>query len=511
MKQPQLILGGPGCGKTTRLLEIVERELEAGVSSQEIAFVSFTKAAAREARERAAAKFKLDPEKDLPWFRTIHSLAYHLLGLDQDEVMRPRDWKEFGEVYGFQFTYGEAMAEDDPDADGAPQLLGTDGDKMRRINDYARTTMRDLKMTWEGLGEPVDWWSLEFFTRSLIQFKKSRGDKMDFTDMLSLYLTQGLPLSNIRTAVIDEGQDLTRMQWNVVDHAFCDANNIYVGGDDDQAIYRWAGADVDRFLNLSSEPEILSHSYRLPSAVYWFARRIARRITRRYEKKFQPASHDGAIYTHIRPELVDVGAIAGSWLLLARNRHNLGQLENMCRQQGIPYTSKAPAGASYSHLSSLRPAEVAMILLWERMRRNVDYTADARQVRELYKMMDLPVPTLRETQKFIRATLPTLPWSLPWYRVLKAIPATRRDYYITCLANGARLSDSPRVRIETIHGAKGAEADNVILISDISERTDVSYNKAPDHEHRVFYVGATRAKCQLHIILPMTSRYYGLI
>ena len=57
---------------------------------------------------------------------------------------------------------------------------------------------------------------------------------------------------------------------------------------------------------------------------------------------------------------------------------------------------------------------------------------------------------------------------------------------------------TPRIRISTIHRSKGGEADNVALLLEtpkiIQEKGD------QDSEHRVFYVGATRARKQLHVI-----------
>src|SRR3954464_13673202 len=97
MNNLKLVLGGPGCGKTTRLLDIVAEEMRGGIPASSIAFVTFTKAAAEEAKEREGALFALDPT-DLPWFRTIHSLAYARLGIGRDDVMDRRDWKEFGDI-----------------------------------------------------------------------------------------------------------------------------------------------------------------------------------------------------------------------------------------------------------------------------------------------------------------------------------------------------------------------------------------------------------------------------
>ena len=100
-----LVLGGPGCGKTTHLLDVVREHLAAGIAPAQIAFVSFTRAAANEAAERAAKQFGL-AEDDLPWFRTIHSLCFARLGASREEVLGPKDWREFGTLVGFSLGAG---------------------------------------------------------------------------------------------------------------------------------------------------------------------------------------------------------------------------------------------------------------------------------------------------------------------------------------------------------------------------------------------------------------------
>ena len=75
------IFGPPGTGKTTTLLNMVDKALEAGTPPQSIGFLAFTRKAANEAKERAAARFRLDPQKDLQYFRTLHSFALSLSGI----------------------------------------------------------------------------------------------------------------------------------------------------------------------------------------------------------------------------------------------------------------------------------------------------------------------------------------------------------------------------------------------------------------------------------------------
>tara|TARA_Y100000289_G_scaffold22741_1_gene22185 strand:- start:464 stop:706 length:243 start_codon:yes stop_codon:yes gene_type:complete len=70
------------------------------------------------------------------------------------------------------------------------------------------------------------------------------------------------------------------------------------------------------------------------------------------------------------------------------------------------------------------------------------------------------------------------------------------------------LTGSPRIRISTIHKAKGGEADNVVLFLDSTKACVESLDQ--DSEIRTFYVGATRAKQSLHLIEPTTKHGFNI-
>jgi superfamily I DNA/RNA helicase len=493
MNNLHLVLGPPGSGKTTRLLDIAEEEMMR-VNPREVAFVTFTKAGAEEAKLRASARFGLDPDEDLPWYRTIHSLTYRQLGMSHEEVMSRADWAEFAGLIGYELS-----GHYDSDS---PIVAGSRGDKMLRVVDYASTTMVSLEDAWHELAEAVPWHDLKQFNDALRAYKNDTG-KVDFSDMLHGYIREGKPVP-VRVAIIDEAQDLTAAQWAVVERAFAGAERIYAAGDDDQAIYRWAGADVEKFLTLSSSPEILNQSWRLPKIVFELGEKIAHRIQNRYRKPYTPRSEDGELHWHMNSDSVDLSH-EGSWLLLARNNYMLGELERMVRGLGVNYRRReGPA---------IKPEDIIIMKLWERINNHRVADLSALEVRGINRALGLTKPSLKELTRYTVTDM-TAQFSWPvgvvWYKALVGIPEERREYYITCLRRGERLIGVPRVRIETIHGVKGAEADNVLLLPDMSNRTWAGFHADPDAEHRVFYVAATRARKTLHIVRPCSDQFYPL-
>jgi ATP-dependent exoDNAse (exonuclease V) beta subunit len=70
------------------------------------------------------------------------------------------------------------------------------------------------------------------------------------------------------------------------------------------------------------------------------------------------------------------------------------------------------------------------------------------------------------------------------------------------------MSQAPRIRLQTIHGSKGGEADEVVLLTDMAPRTHREAQTAPDDEARVWYVAATRARQTLTVVPPRTERHF---
>ena len=103
--------------------------------------------------------------------------------------------------------------------------------------------------------------------------------------------------------------------------------------------------------------------------------------------------------------------------------------------------------------------------------------------------------------------------SLPWDIGLGKIAEDDKNYIKACLRKGESLNKEPRIRISTIHSAKGAQASNVMLLTDVMKRPYSMWRKTDHYEEdeaRVFYVGLTRALKELHLVHPMYSQGYSL-
>ena len=278
-----IILGPPGTGKTTTLLNLVDDFMKAGVDPKRIGYFSFTRKAAHEASTRAADKFKLDVKEDLINFRTLHSLAFRLLGIKKERVMKQADYREFGLKVGIPIKMAVHS-----DNDG---IFNSDNEYLRLIN-KARVTQRDLMDVYDDNLHTLDIErdTLYLLDRELTRFKHEKG-MIDYDDMLENFTAQDVSPS-FDVLFIDEAQDLSPLQWKMVRGMWAKSDKTYLAGDDDQAIFKWAGADVDHFIALRDDVDdikVLDQSYRIPGGpIHELSQKIIARVENRYEKTYKP-------------------------------------------------------------------------------------------------------------------------------------------------------------------------------------------------------------------------------
>ena len=499
------IFGPPGTGKTTTLLRLVDEAVEQGFPLESICFLAFTRKAANEAKERACAKFKVSAAK-LPWFRTIHSLAFQHLGLTRQEVMGFRDYIAIAQALGLFITM-KGIQEDGT-------VLGlSKGDRLFFMEQMARARMIPLEEYWSQYpDEDIDLYELQRVADSVYSYKVD-NNKIDFIDMLYHFIdpekTNSFP--QISHLIVDEAQDLSPLQWEVIDSLIRlgQPKEVYIAGDDDQAIFTWAGADVRKFIHLSGGQEVLQQSYRCPSVVHSTAMTIASRIRTRVNKVYKPAGHEGSVNYVNGFEEVDLSE--GTWLLLARNVYLLERLKEHCHREGFIYDS--PMG------SPTKGPVLRAIITWENLRKGKEEPVSS--ISEVYELISTRLGVgygykkiLENTPDETRLNIQQLKESYGllteaiWHEALDKIPDIDRTYFLAALRRGEKLLKEPRIKLSTIHGVKGGEADNVLLLTDMAGRTYQEYQQNPDDEHRVWYVAVTRTRKNLFIVQPSTNLFY---
>lgn len=482
-----LILGPPGTGKTTRLLNIVDESLKAGTAPGRIGFVSFTRKAVQEARTRAAQRFGFDID-DLVYYRTLHSLAFRQLGLSRADVLQFNHLKEIGEQLGIRVTRRR------PDDSGSMSK----GDQMVALETLARLKCVDYMEAWETVETDLEWFAFDQFCRFLRKYKDANF-LIDFTDMLQRYYDTG-HAPELELLVVDEGQDLSQLQWRIVDKLRANARDSYIAGDDDQAIFRWSGADVDHFLSLDVDNKtVLDQSFRVPEAVHTLAVELAGRIGHRYAKVFHSTGKAGSV-EHVA-SIEDVpGLESGPWLILVRNNYQVRDVADYLRLCGYAYETEwdKPADNEALHAAYAWEALRAGRLVDHREAVNAAAYVDGRRAK-----FNGPV----DAKTFEHVT--GVKVAAPWHEALQRMVPDEREYFRAARRRGENLR-KPRVKVSTIHGAKGGECENVLLFTDISNRTARSMYQNPDDETRVFYVGATRALSRLCVVQPQTATYFSI-
>jgi superfamily I DNA/RNA helicase len=325
-----------------------------------------------------------------------------------------------------------------------------------------------------------------------------------------MFVERGFAL-NVEFAVIDEAQDLSALQWRVLTTAFSKAKQVYIAGDDDQSIYKWSGADLDAFMSLEGEKEILSQSYRLPRAVHKRATEIISNVPKRFSKPFSPRDEEGEIDSLQTIDYLNINP-AESTMILVRNVYLLSRVQAVLKGQGHPYLGR-------HGYASVKQDHVDAITCWEHLYKGREISA--KRVKNMVAHMQIGRYLARgakvkigkepDNKLFTWTTLVAeygvMQYAL-WHEALEGIDLDTRAYYLSIMHSGRKITETPKVTIQTVHGVKGGEADHVILLPDMSKRTYEQYQKNAAEETRVAYVAVTRAKRKLSIVLPSSQRYY---
>jgi len=478
------ILGPPGTGKTTRLIKYVKTFVKLGTPIDKIGYFAFTKKAAEEAVDRMLDYHTAFQKKDLKHFRTLHSLAFTQLGMKKSNVMQDEHYQDIGRKLGIEVTVYSNGEE-------KTGFVDSDSEYFNIINAarIKNVTIEEEYNT-DMYSEDIDKHMLQILKDEVDNYKAAYG-LVDFTDMIEKFNVAEL-CPKYDVIFVDEAQDLSPIQWKMYDILKKNSKHVILAGDDDQAIYGWAGADVQRFQDEPAKNIILPQSYRVPQAVQQIADQILNRIPddRRIKKQWAPRPESGTV-DHVT-SIEDVPLHEGDWLILSRTNDKLSKLKPILQEMAIYFEIKGRK----SYRTRLYTA-VKHYTRWT----NGDKLS-LSECKDLFEFLELDQKLKEERmydlQEFGYNTKDE------WYEVFKSDPEECL-YIREMLRNKEELSKPARVKLSTIHAAKGGEATNVLLILDntkkIREAIDKSEDKH-DEEHRVWYVGVTRAKQNLYIMTP---------
>ena len=98
------IYGPPGTGKTEKLIRRAMAYIRIGTPLNQIGYFAFTRKAANTAKDRMLEKNPQYKKKDLPYFRTFHSLAFQKLSLDESKVMQDYHYADLGRILSIRIN-----------------------------------------------------------------------------------------------------------------------------------------------------------------------------------------------------------------------------------------------------------------------------------------------------------------------------------------------------------------------------------------------------------------------
>lgn len=503
----RIIIGNPGCGKTTTLINMLKSLVEKGIKLHTVAYCSFSTAAIDEAIERATSTLKVDSKTDLPFFRTLHSMAFSLLGLNAEQLMTEYQYKDLGHMLQMPLTGANAQQ-------SITHL--TDGDKILNIANSARLrdmTIRDYMVQYNNHEFTIA--NVEDIAQRYEDYKLI-NNLYDYTDMLTMAKTKELDIPDLEYLFIDEAQDLSRLQWMLVDKMAEKSKHIIIAGDDKQCISTFAAADIDTFLNLPGKVEALQQSYRVPKKVYNRANKLMSKM-KKYRPEgsnWKPREEDGIerkISTLPFKKLAE-----GEWMILTRTRY---QTEDVAKVL-LNYIDEE--GVLLFNVRGMPPIDTDIYKI-------IDLYDLAKMSREkLSSFVDIkdddPIDTRKKKLDYIKLFKKFIscetdkklqPWEITpefiqkldsgnWRNAMDKIPFYLRRYasrtYQIFKEKGPEIFTDANIKIMTMHAAKGREADNVIVLLDVPKtvKDTIEINES-DVEIKILYVAVTRAKKSLYL------------
>ena len=360
---PMMVLAGPGSGKTSVIVERTAYMINEGdISPANILVVTFSRAAAKEMKERFLS---FTGQKYTPvTFGTFHGVFYGILkqayGFTAANILS--DEEKTGILKELALNYGGDLAEEGDFAEEvAKEISVVKGNKISLEHYYSSCCPDEVfRQIYQGYREAC----------------QSRR-KLDFDDMI-LYcyelFTQRKDIlaawqKKFQYILVDEFQDINQLQYDIVRMLAQPQNNLFIVGDDDQSIYHFRGARPEIMLNFNrdypeAETVTLNVNYRCSGQILASAMKVIGENKKRFSKKLSTPNQAGdavmirefqnpreeylTVVSELRERLENGEKIEDTAILLRTNQEAEGLVGALMERQ-VPFNMKEKLPNLFHH------------------------------------------------------------------------------------------------------------------------------------------------------------------
>lgn len=360
---PMQVLAGPGSGKTFVITRRAKKLIEEyGINPSNILVITFTKAAALEMEERFT---KLNNGQKLPViFGTFHAVYFKIL------------------KYAYNYSTNNILGEDIK-REYIKEIIEKMDLEIDDENDFIQNIISEISLVKGDMINLEHYYSKncseEIFKKIYMAYESrlTRSSLIDFDDMLILchqLLTARKDILSIwqkkyQYILIDEFQDINKVQYEIIKMIAAPLNNLFIVGDDDQSIYRFRGAKPEIMLNFEKDyPDverlILNTNYRSTNEIIGASMNLIHNNKIRFKKEirglevqgemvdiqqFATQRDENAKIVEVIKNYIEAGTAPGEISILYRTNTGARSLVINLMENNIPFHVKDSLPNIYEH------------------------------------------------------------------------------------------------------------------------------------------------------------------